>query len=265
MIAYRATLDVPDAVFATVVRWIREHRKRVDQRPWQRAASCRDQALLVLRCLKDATLIDAAARDIAVSKATGYRYFHEAVDVIAEHAPDLADVLERAEVEGWSHIELDGTLIPTTRLAVRTERGNDAWYSGKHKQHGGNLQVLYDPHGFPVWVSPVEPGCTHDITAARRHVFPTLNHAAGTWLPVLVDLGYQGADIGYQHAINKPNLDKATKAQNRFLTVLRCICERGNALLKAGWRYLRRVTCCPKRITQIARAALALTHLAYGW
>ena len=96
-------------------------------------------------------------------------------------------------------------------------------------------------------------------------MFPVLNHAAGTWLPVLVDLGYRGADIGYLHAVNKPNLDVATKAQNRFLTVLRCICERGNALLKAGWRYLRRVTCCPKRITQIARASLALTHLAYGW
>ena len=83
--------------------------------------------------------------------------------------------------------------------------------------------------------------------------------------PVLVDLGYRGADSGYHHAINKPNLDEATKAANRFLTVLRCICERGNALLKAGWRYLRRVTCCPTRITQIARAALALTRLAYGW
>ena len=141
VIAYRATLEVPDAVFATVVRWIRQHRKRVDLRPLQRAATCRDQALLVLRCMKDATLIDAAARDITVSKATGYRYFHEAVDVIAEHAPDLADVLDRAQLEGWSHIELDGTLIPTTRLSARTERGNDAWYSGKHKQHGGNLQV----------------------------------------------------------------------------------------------------------------------------
>ena len=264
MIAYRATLDVPDAVFTTVVRWIRQHRKRVDRRPWQRAASCRSQALLVLRCLKDATLVDAAARDIEVSRATGYRYFHEAIDVIAEHAPNLADVLERAEVEGWSHMELDGTLIPTTRLSIRTERGNDAWYSGKHKQHGGNLQVLYDPHGFPVWVSPVEPGATHDITAARRHVFPVLNHAAATSLPVLVDLGYRGADIGYHHAINRPNLDKETKTTNRFLTVLRCICERGNALLKARWRYLRRVTCCPKRITEIARAALALTHLAYS-
>lgn len=114
-------------------------------------------------------------------------------------------------------------------------------------------------------MSPVEPDSTHDITAARRHVFPVLNHAAATWLPVLVDLGYQGADVGYHHAIHKPNLDLATKAQNRFLAVLCCICERGNALLKGGSRYLRRVTCCPKRITQIARAALALTHLARSW
>ena len=84
-------------------------------------------------------------------------------------------------------------------------------------------------------------------------------------LPVVVDLGYVGGDIGYHHEINKPNLDLATKARNWFLTVLRCICERGNALLKGGWRYLRRVTCCPKRITQIARAALEPTHLAQPW
>jgi hypothetical protein len=114
-------------------------------------------------------------------------------------------------------------------------------------------------------VAPAEPGSTHDITAARRHVFPALNHAAATWLPVLVDLGYVGADAGYHFPIHRPDLDASTKARNRFLTVLRCICERGNALLKSGWRYLRRVTCCPKRITQIARAALVLSHLAHDW
>jgi hypothetical protein len=43
------------------------------------------------------------------------------------------------------------------------------------------------------------------------------------------------------------------------------ICDRGNALLKAGWRYVRRVTCCPKRVTQIAPAALVLTALAHSW
>ncbi len=73
MIAYRATFDVPNAVFTTVVRWIRRHRKQAGWRRWQCAATCRAQPLLVLRCLKDATLA-AAARDIAVSRATGYRY-----------------------------------------------------------------------------------------------------------------------------------------------------------------------------------------------
>ena len=65
--AYRATLDIPDAVLHTVFCWIGEHRRLVDRRPWRRAASCCDQALLVLRCVKDATLLEAAARDIDVS------------------------------------------------------------------------------------------------------------------------------------------------------------------------------------------------------
>jgi hypothetical protein len=156
-------------------------------------------------------------------------------------------------------------MIPTTRLSVRTERGNDAWYSGEHKQHGGNLQVLYDPHGFPIWGTTVEPGSVHDITAARRHVFPVLNHAAANRLPVLVDLGYRGADIGCDHAVNRPNLDPTTKARNRFLTVLRCICERGKRAPQ-GWLALPPPHhLLPQRITQIGRAALSLTHPAYGW
>jgi len=47
-----------------------------------------------------------------------------------------------------------------------SEAGHDLWFSGKHKQHGDNIQVLADPHGYPVWGSDVEPGSTHDITAA---------------------------------------------------------------------------------------------------
>ena len=147
MIGYRATLDVPNVVFATVVQWIRAHRERVDRRPWQRVASCRDQAMLVPRHLKDATLLDAAAPDIAISPATGYRYFHDAIDAIAEHAPDLAAVLDRAQLDAWSHIKRDGTLVPATRPSVRTEHGSDAWYSGTHKQHGGDRQVLDDRTG----------------------------------------------------------------------------------------------------------------------
>src|SRR3954451_20387161 len=32
--------------------------------------------------------------------------------------------------------------------------------------HGGNVQIIGDPTGFPVAVSGVEPGSTHDLTAA---------------------------------------------------------------------------------------------------
>jgi DDE superfamily endonuclease len=56
--------------------------------------------------------------------------------------------------------------IETDRVAAKTVEGNDLWYSGKHKKQGGNVQVLCDPRGFPVWTLPVEPGSTHDITAA---------------------------------------------------------------------------------------------------
>jgi DDE superfamily endonuclease len=61
---------------------------------------------------------------------------------------------------------LDGTLIGTDRAAVRVEGGHHLWYAGKHHAHGGNVQVVFDPDGFPVAVSDVQPGSMHDLTAA---------------------------------------------------------------------------------------------------
>ena len=118
------------------------------------------------------------ARDARVSIATAYRYMHEAIDVIADHAPGLPDVLARALREGWAFVCLDGTLIPSTRSSAPSEAGHDLWYSGKHRRHGGNIQVLTDPTGYRTWVSEVEPGSTHDITAARIHAVPALYPAA---------------------------------------------------------------------------------------
>lgn len=64
--------------------------------------------------------------------------------------------------------------------------------------HGGNVQVLSDPHGFPVWTGPVEPGSTHDLSAARTPVLPALYPAAAVGLLTLTDKGYTGAGIGIQ-------------------------------------------------------------------
>lgn len=186
MISYRATLDVPHATVARVSGWLQAHRRAHDVRPWQRAATCWVQAVLVLRWFKDNTQMHLLARDARISQATAYRYLHEAVAVIAGRAPELADVLEDGLEQGWAYVCLDGTLIETSRSSIRSPSGYDLWYSGKHKRHGGNIQVLTDPTGFPVWTSPVEPGSTHDITAARCHAFPALYPAAAAGMPGLV-------------------------------------------------------------------------------
>jgi hypothetical protein len=138
---------------------------------------------------KEATDLRILARDARVSIATAYRYLHEGIDVIAAHAPDLPDVLAHGLDEGWAFVCLDGTLIPSTRSSARSAAGHDVWYSGKHKRHGGNIQVLTGPTGYPEWVSDVEPGSTHDITAARAHALPALYPAAARGLPTLTDKG----------------------------------------------------------------------------
>lgn len=142
--------------------------------PHQRADTARTQAKLVLRWFRDGTRVADLARDHHLSQATGYRYLDEGIKVLAAMAPQLHEVLEEARKDGTNHLMLDGTLVPTDRLAERTDRGNHPWYTGKHKHFGGNIRVLADPKGFPLWISPVEPGSIHDITAAREHCLGAL-------------------------------------------------------------------------------------------
>ena len=264
MLSYRATLDVPTDTVARVSRWIQAHRMRVDIRPWQRAATCWTQAVLVLRWLIDDTDVHLLARDARVSQATGYRYLHEAIDVIAAQAPDLTEVLAQGRRAGWAFVALDGTLIESTRSAAKSAAGHDLWYSGKHHHHGGNIQVLTDPTGYPAWTSPVEPGSVHDITAARAHALPALYPAAAAGLPTLTDKGYTGAGIGIKVPLKGANLAPDNRATNLLITALRARAERANALLKSSFKALRRITVCPWRIGHIVAAALVILTMHRG-
>jgi len=265
VITYRATLDVPIHTLRAVTGWLRDHRHRHDTRPWQRAGTVHVQAVLVLRWFKDDTDIRILARDAGLSIATAYRYLHEGIDVIAARAPELSQVLRRALREGWAFVCLDGTLIATDRCSAKNpESGHDAWYSGKHKQHGGNIQVLCGPTGYPEWVSPVEPGSTHDITAARSHALPALYPAAAAGLPTLTDKGYTGAGIGILVPTKGHNLTIDHQTRNGLISSLRAPAERANALLKQTWKALRHITLDPNKITQITAAALVLLHLQRG-
>jgi hypothetical protein len=264
VITYRATLDVPAGTLRQVTVWLVEHRRRIGTPTGSRAAGPRAQALLVLRWFRDDTRMRTLAADAGLPISTAYRYLHEGIDVLAAQAPDLHEVLARARAEGWSHVDLDGTLIETDRCRATGSSGHDVWYSGKHKKHGGNIQVLCDPTGFPVWTSPVEPGSTHDITAARLHALPALYPAAARGLPTLTDKGYTGAGIGIQVPVKGRNLDPDTTCRNQLLTCLRALGERGNAILKTRWTALRRIRLCPWRIGDITAAALVLSTLERG-
>ena len=264
MITYRATLNVPVKTCAKIAGWLAAHRRAHDVRPWQRAATCWAQAVMVLRWFKDGTALWLLARDTRISQATAYRYLHEALDVIADRLPDLHEVLERGLAEGWAYLCLDGTLLSTDRCAERSEAGHDVYYSGKHKRHGANVQVLTDPTGYPVWVSPTEPGSTHDIVAADAHLLGALYAAAARGLPTLADKGYTGAGIGIKVPFKGHDLHPDNQTYNQLLTDLRAPAERANALLKQTFKALRHITLDPSRATEVAAAALVLLHLQRG-
>ncbi len=262
----RARLDVSAPVLRAVTGWLARHRRRRGARPAQRAGTVHTQVVLVLRWLRHRLDLRTLAGEGGLSIATAYRYLHEALDVIAAHAPDLPDVLAGARATGLPFVCLDGTLLRTDRVAARAERGHHQWYSGKHHAFGGTVQVLADPTGFPLWVSAVRPGSTHDLTAARELVLPGLYPHAARGLPVLADKGYTGAGVGIHVPVkHQPDgrLHSDNRCYNRLITALRAPTERANALL-GRWRALDRVTVCPQRIGAIAAAALVLTSLDRG-
>jgi hypothetical protein len=89
---------------------------------------------------------------------------------------------------------------------------------GKAHTHGGNIQAVCAPDGFPLWVSQAEPGSAHDVTAARAHALPALYRAAAAGLPTLADPGYDGAGIGVHFPVKQPTdgreLDINTRTRN---------------------------------------------------
>jgi hypothetical protein len=273
VIVYRATLDVPRELVWFVAKLLLAERRRRGTPRGSRALTCFWQAALGLRWFRDRTSPDALARDHGISRATAYRYLEEVITVLADQAPDLRDAPERARAEGVPHVILDGAVIACDRcqepaVSVQGEV-IDLWYSGKAHTHGGNIQAVSAPDGFPLWVSPAEPGSVHDLTAARIHALPALYAAAAAGLPVLADPGYGGAGIGIHIPVKQPaggrELDINTRTRNALLRSLRCLGERGFALLTGRWRTLQHITASPGKIGDIARAALVLTHFEYGY
>ena len=78
-----------------------------------------------------------------------------------------------------------------------------------------------------------------------------------------------GAGIGIHIPVKQladgQELDIGTRTRNALLRSLRCLGERGFALLAGRWRTLQHITASPGRIGDIACAALVLTHFEHGY
>lgn len=121
-----------------------------------------------------------------------------------------------------------------------------------------NVQVVTDPGGRLLWISPALPGRTHDLTAARTHRIIRICERQD--VPILADLAYQGAGPGLTTGIKRKPLQELTpteKTLNRALAAARGPVERGVASLKS-WRIFRRSRCSPNRMTSITKAILTL-------
>ncbi len=86
--------------------------------------------------------------------------------------------------------------------------------------------------------------------------------------PALADPGYDGAGIGVLIPVRQPpggqepGID--TRTRNAIQCSLRCLGERGFALLTGRWRTHQHITASPGKTGNIARAALVLTHIGHG-
>jgi hypothetical protein len=243
MLFYRAALPLSSKTLAYVSGIIRRHRKDIGSR-W-RKLNPGQQALLVLARLKKDETYAGVAAGSGIGTTTARRYAEETVELLAARAPQLRKAVRDAKSAGHAYVVVDGTLVAIDRVAA-----GRPFYSGKHKRHGMNLQVIASPDGEILWVPGALPGSVHDKKAERaRGVLDELE-AAG--LIVLADKGYQGAayaKVPYKGK-NKP---QPQEDANRAHAKLRAPGERANAQLKS-WKILRKLRCCPWKAGKIAKA-----------
>ncbi|WP_193475528.1 transposase family protein, partial [Streptomyces griseomycini] len=169
---------------------------------------------------------------------------------LSRRAPGPLRVLRETDPH---RVLLDGTLAECDRVG-----DSRAGFSHKHRRHGVNVQVIADPTGKLLWISPALPGRTHDLTAARTHRIIRICERQG--VPVLADRACTGAGPWVTTPIRRlphQDLNPTQRTINRALSAARAPVERSVARLKS-WRVFRRARCSPNRMTVIAAAVLPL-------
>jgi hypothetical protein len=260
VLSYPSAMSVSNRALITLTDALRHHRSVLGTR-WRRL-QVGDQAQLVLAHLRKGETYTDLAAGFGIGTTTVFRYLHEALDVLAAMALTLEQAITLARRKAF--VILDGTLLRIDRVGMGSGRDRP-YYSGKHKCHGVNVQVIADPAGRLIWASPALPGARHDMGAAHEHGILAALHEAG--VHTVADSGYQGAgplvNIPQRRRRLDPDtgryrrLSQAQKHVNTAHARMRGPGERVNAQLKS-WRILRKIRCCPTRATILVNAVQVL-------
>jgi hypothetical protein len=260
VLSYPSGMTVSSRALTTLTDALRRHRNQRATR-WRKLSAGR-QALLVVAYLRKGETYSDLACGFQVGTSTVYRYVREAIGLLAAMAPTLEQAIEVARRKAF--VILDGTLLRIDRVAMASGRDR-AFYSGKHKCHGVNVQVIADPAGRLVWISPVLPGARHDLGAAREHGI--IDALADAEVHAVADTAYQGAGPRVAVPQRRRRLDPDTgryrplsvaqKQVNTAHARQRGPGERVNAQLK-NWRILRKIRSCPSVASKLVAAVQTL-------
>ena len=253
MLSYPAKIPLSSRTLNDLAERIRVHRRQRRSR-WRRL-NAGDQALLALAHLRNGDTYTRLAAGFGIGVATAWRYVREAVDLLATAADNLITAMNR--IRALAFAILDGTLIAIDRVADQRP-----YYSGKHKRHGVNVQVIADAAGRLIWASAALPGRTHDLSAARQ--LGIIDALTSADVMTFADKGYQGAGgtirVPFKRHRSRPKLQRWQKRYNRQHARIRARGERAIATLKT-WKLLTKLRCCPRRATVIVQAILVLHHV----
>jgi hypothetical protein len=259
-LSYPSGMSVSTRAMTMLADLLRQHRTQLGTR-W-RKLDAGGQARLTLAHLRKGETYADLADGFGIGTTTVYRYLCEALDLLAALAPTLAQAIEVAA--GKAHVILDGTLLRIDRVGMTGGRDRP-FYSGKHKCHGLNVQVIADPAGRLIWISPVLPGARHDMGAAREHGIIEALNAAG--VQTLADTAYQGGGPAVRVPQRRRRLDPDTGRYRRLSRAQKDVNtaharrrgpgERANAEIK-NWKILRKIRSSPSRVNTLVKAVQTL-------
>ena len=133
---------------------------------------------------------------------------NETVALLAALGAEAAYGGPGREKAGYAYVVVDGTLIPINRVAA-----DRPFYSGKHRKHGMNLQVIASPDGDVLWVSGALPGSVHDKKA--EWIWGVLAELEAAGLVTLAEQGLPGQHVRedpYKGRNKPPSQKDANKA-----------------------------------------------------